>query len=418
MRIMKRKNRRLFIGLIIAGLAAGYAAYKMAPADGLGEWKTHLGSMGKQAKEWFKTGEKTVSTLPEAVQQFLPSKDMRTPPAEKTPILVEHTDAPKAESPSPVSELKDLITGDQPIQAFFAPANKLSPWGMDDKLLALLAQATRSIDAAFYELQLQKAADTLILQHQKGISVRLVSDSNYEDREAMQSCIRAGIPVVFDEREAFMHNKFCVVDERLVWTGSANLTENDLYRNNNNALLIVSPELAKDYAAEFSEMFLKKKFGARSPYNTPYPLLEVSGIAIECYFSPEDHPQREILREIAETRTRLDFLAFSFTSKPIAEAIADRMKDGVQVRGVVEARNAASKDSMDDYLRKQGADVHPDANEYNLHHKVMILDGKTVITGSYNFSKSAETKNDENVLIIHDAGMAETYTREFESLFK
>jgi len=250
------------------------------------------------------------------------------------------------------------------------------------------------------------------------VAVRLVSDSNYEDREAIQSCIRAGIPVVFDNREAFMHNKFCVVDGRCVWTGSANLTENDLYRNNNNALMIDSPELAQDYAAEFSEMFVKKKFGGRSPENTPYPIVNVAGIAIECYFSPEDHPQKAIIREIRESRTRIDFLAFSFTSKPIAEAMADQIKNGVRVRGVVEARNASSESCMDEYLRTHGAEVHPDANDYNMHDKVMILDGETVITGSYNFSKSAEKKNDENVLIIHDAGIAETYTREFESLFK
>lgn len=56
----------------------------------------------------------------------------------------------------------------------------------------------------------------MILQHQKGYRWRIVSDSNYEDRAAIQSCIRAGIPVVFDKREAFMHNKFCVVDDSLV----------------------------------------------------------------------------------------------------------------------------------------------------------------------------------------------------------
>jgi len=415
----KRKSKRLYLGLVVAVLAvAGYAVYTLPVKDGGGTWASRLKDAGKQAQDWLRSGGKGLSALPETAQRVLPLPIGKDPASGPVPILKEHSDTAPASLPSPLTEVKEFITGDKPIQVFFSPASPLNPWGMDAKLLALLGNATRSIDAAFYEFQLQKAADTLILQHQKGVSVRIVSDSNYEDRAAIQSCIRAGIPVVFDKREAFMHNKFCVVDDRLVWTGSANLTENDLYRNNNNALLIVSPELAKDYAAEFSEMFLKKKFGAHSPDNTPYPLLEVSGIAIECYFSPEDRPQREILREIKETRTRLDFLAFSFTSKPIAEAIADRMKDGVQVRGVVEARNAASKESMDDYLRQHGADVHPDTNEYNLHDKVMILDGKTVITGSYNFSKSAETKNDENVLIIHDAGMAETYTREFESLFK
>lgn len=416
---MFHRIKVLVIILVTAALAMMvYTAYTTASGGEAGDWFSGFGDIGKQAKAWFQAGGKKISTLPESAQQLLPAAEPLTRPGGAGPILVEHSDEDKAETNFPLPELPGLFSSNEPIQVFFAPAAPLTPWGIDDKLVALLGEAKQSIDAAFYEFQLQKAADTLILRHQKGVAVRLVSDSNYEDREAIQSCIRAGIPVVFDARGAFMHNKFCVVDGRCVWTGSANLTENDLYRNNNNALMIVSRELALDYAAEFSEMFMKKKFGARSPDNTPYPIVEVSGIALECYFSPEDHPQREIIREIRESRGQIDFLAFSFTSKPIAEALADRMKEGVRVRGVVEARNAASEDSVDDYLRKHGAEVHPDGNAYNMHNKVMILDGKTVITGSYNFSKSAEKKNDENVLIIHDAGIAETYTREFESLFK
>ncbi|HPO14044.1 MAG TPA: phospholipase D-like domain-containing protein [Candidatus Hydrogenedentes bacterium] len=416
---MFRRIKLLVVILAITAIAvAGYTAYIKATGSEAGDWFSRLGDVGKQAKAWVLSEEKKLPALPGAAQPLLPSAEPRNAPVGTGPILVEHTDAPKDESGLPLPDVAGFFRSDKPIQVFFAPAAPLTPWGIDDKLVALLAHATQSIDAAFYEFQLQKAADTLILQHQKGVAVRLVSDSNYEDREAIQSCIRAGIPVVFDNREAFMHNKFCVVDGRCVWTGSANLTENDLYRNNNNALMIDSPELAQDYAAEFSEMFVKKKFGGRSPENTPYPIVNVAGIAIECYFSPEDHPQKAIIREIRESRTRIDFLAFSFTSKPIAEAMADQIKNGVRVRGVVEARNASSESCMDEYLRTHGAEVHPDANDYNMHDKVMILDGETVITGSYNFSKSAEKKNDENVLIIHDAGIAETYTREFESLFK
>jgi phosphatidylserine/phosphatidylglycerophosphate/cardiolipin synthase-like enzyme len=267
-------------------------------------------------------------------------------------------------------------------------------------------------------LQLMAAADALIARHLDGVTVRLVSDSHYRDREAMQRCIRAGIPVVFDERSAFMHDKFCVVDGRAVWTGSTNITENCMYRNNNNALLIVSAELAEDYTAEFLEMFEKKRFGGRSPQNTPHPLVMVSGISVECYFAPEDHVQREIVAEIRESVQSIDFMAFSFTSKEIAVAMAARMKDGVRVRGVFEGRNVNNEASRDDYLRERGAEIHLDTNSYTMHHKVIIIDVATVITGSYNFSKNAEEDNDENLLIIHDPETAKTYAGEFARLIQ
>ena len=321
---------------------------------------------------------------------------------------------------SPLSKARS--DGEEParskedIQVFFAPCNPISPLGIDDRLVGLLKSAGVSIDCAFYELRLQKVAKVLIAKQKDGVKVRVVSDSHYEDRDALQDCIEAGIPVVFDRREPLMHNKFCVVDGARVWTGSTNITENGMYRNNNNAVLITSDRLAADFTNEFEEMFVKKRFGARSPKNTIYPQFRVGDVLIECYFAPEDGVQREILSEIADAETTIDFMAFSFTSKEIAKAMVARMADNVTVRGLFEMRDAGSKYSRDDYLAEHGAEVHLDKNKYAMHHKVVILDGDTVITGSYNFSNSAEKKNDENVLIIHCPEIAYKYIREFERL--
>jgi len=304
------------------------------------------------------------------------------------------------------------------IQVLFAPVEPLNPWGLDDRLVRLINDARQSIFCAFYELQLMSVADALIARHLDGATVRLVSDSHYRNREAIQRCIRAGIPVVFDDRAPFMHNKFCVIDGRIVWTGSTNITENGMYRNNNNAVLIGSMQLAADYTSEFLEMFEKKRFGGRSPRNTSYPLVHVGNTSIECYFAPEDRAQREIVAEVRVAAHTIDFMVFSFTSKEIAEAMAARMKAGVQVRGLFEARNVNNDSCRDDYLRERGAEIHLDTNPYSMHHKVILVDGATVITGSYNFSRNAETQNDENVLIIHDPQLAAAYTAEFERLIR
>ena len=226
----------------------------------------------------------------------------------------------------------------------------------------------------------------------------------------------AGIEVVFDERNAFMHNKFCVIDNRVVWTGSTNITENGMYRNNNNALQIEIPEVAKAYSGEFEEMFLHGQFGgASSTDNTP-PAHATDEMGLEIYFAPEDNVGDEIIAELEQATTSIDFMAFAFTSRPIAEAMAKRIKSGVTVRGVFESRNASNQYSRDEWLEEKGAKVYLDTNTYTMHHKCIIIDNKTVITGSYNFSASADTKNDENVIILHSDVLAAVYTDEFEGL--
>jgi len=86
---------------------------------------------------------------------------------------------------------------------------------------------------------------------------------------------------------------------------------------------------------------------------------------------------------------------------------------------VMEAsQNASNQGSEYERLNQdQNIEVRLDANPHNLHHKVIVIDGRTVITGSYNFSRSAETRNDENVVVLHDADVAASYLEEFERVF-
>jgi phosphatidylserine/phosphatidylglycerophosphate/cardiolipin synthase-like enzyme len=302
------------------------------------------------------------------------------------------------------------------IQVFFAPTTAANPSGIDDHLVAHIARAQKQVLAAIYDLELQSVADALIERHLAGVTVAVVSDSHYEDRTAMDSVRAAGIPVVFDGRNPFMHNKFFVVDGEFVWTGSMNVTNNGVFRNNNNAVLIGSKQLAYNFGLEFAEMFNDRKFGAGSPANTPYPVLDLGGIIVECYFAPEDNVEKEIVAEVIAARTAIDFMAFSFTSEPIAKAMAARIAAGVAVRGYFEKRNAGSQYSRDDYLAAAGAAVYLDTNPHSMHHKVIVIDARTVITGSYNFSKAANTQNDENTLIIHDPDIAAQFITELEGL--
>ena len=93
-------------------------------------------------------------------------------------------------------------------------------------------------------------------------------------------------------------------------------------------------------------------------------------------------------------------------------------KDGLSIKGVVDSSQASNKFSQFERLRQFGINVKKDSNKYKLHHKVFIIDNETVATGSFNPTLSADTKNDENLLIIHDKKIADAFIKEFESLWE
>ncbi len=298
--------------------------------------------------------------------------------------------------------------------------------GVDEQLVAAIDQAQASVDVAAYALGLQSVADALIAAHARGVQVRLVTESDNADEEAVAALEDAGIPIVEDRRDrGLMHNKFVVIDRQWVWTGSWNLTENDTYRNNNNAVLIASAALAENYATEFEEMFAGR-FGPGSPAETPNPRVTIAfqiddgqthEVTVQNYFAPEDGVAAHVIAEIARAQSRIRFMAFSFTSDEIAQAMIERAKAGVVVQGIVEERNI-DEYSKYDALRAAVHDVLLDGNPYIMHHKVIIVDDATVILGSYNFTSNAENSNDENLLIIRDPEVAALFIVEFGRVYE
>ena len=110
--------------------------------------------------------------------------------------------------------------------------------------------------------------------------------------------------------------------------------------------------------------------------------------------------------------------AYSFTSAPIAGALRDAHKRGVKVTVVLDKSQRSEKYSSADFLRNSGIATFVDSRHSIAHNKIMVLDGETVITGSFNFTKAAESSDAENLLIIRDAEIAEKYARNWGEHFK
>jgi phosphatidylserine/phosphatidylglycerophosphate/cardiolipin synthase-like enzyme len=323
--------------------------------------------------------------------------------------------------------ISETVTGDWIVVHFTSPRYPDDAsghtGGIDADLVALIDSAEESVDVAAYDLDLETVVDALIRAQRDEVQVRLVTDVANAEQEAIARLREAQIPVVTRPGDgwAIMHNKFVVVDEVWVWTGSWNLTENGTYRNNNNAVLIASRSVAENYTAEFEEMY-SGLFGPSSPADTPHPIVNIQGeeteTRVEIYFSPEDQVIDHILRTLSEARSHVRFMAFQFTSEELADALVDLKEDGIEVEGVMEARYAGSSYSQYDRLRSGGVNVLGDSNPYIMHHKVFIVDDQTVILGSYNFTGSAEENNDENVLIVHDPEVAAAFLTEFDDIFQ
>ena len=224
-----------------------------------------------------------------------------------------------------------------------------------------------------------------------------------------------GIPVVHDLGTGLMHNKFVIIDRLEVWTGSMDFTLNGAYRSDNNLIQVRSPQLAQISLVEFEEMFLDHQFGYASPANTPNPILNVNGTQLEVFFSPDDGTIERLIELVQDAQDEILFMAFSFTDDDLAQVILDRASEGVAVAGVLD-KSQALNNIVGEYthLLENGIDVRLDGNQHGMHHKVIVIDKRIVVTGSYNFSNNARTRNDENTLIIHSPEIAEIYEEEFD----
>jgi phosphatidylserine/phosphatidylglycerophosphate/cardiolipin synthase-like enzyme len=304
---------------------------------------------------------------------------------------------------------------------FTDPANPLSSQGtggVDGPIVKAIDAARLSVDVAAYSLSLNSVRFALINAHKRGVPVRVVMESTNMDRSDPQALLEAGIPIIGDQQDGLMHNKFMVIDRSEVWTGSMNFTDSGAYDDNNNMIRIASTKIAEDYSTEFEEMFTDHKFGPDVVENTPNPTVTLDGTRIDVYFSPDDGALNALIPLLNSARESLYFLAYSFTSNELGDIIRAKAKAGLTVEGVMETEQIASNKGTEyDPFKQAGLAVRKDGNEGQMHHKVFIVDGKIVAFGSYNFSQSAETRNDENLLIIYNEAIAQQFIQEFQRVW-
>ena len=138
---------------------------------------------------------------------------------------------------------------------------------------------------------------------------------------------------------------------------------------------------------------------------------------VQVFFSPKGGCTKAVVDTLAKAKKTVLVQAYSFTSAPIAKALVDAHKRGVSVSVVLDRSQRGEKYTSATFLLNAGVPCAIDARHAIAHNKCMVIDGETVITGSFNFTKAAEESNAENLLVLKDAALAKKYAENWRVHF-
>lgn len=168
-----------------------------------------------------------------------------------------------------------------------------------------------------------------------------------------------------------------------------------------SALLCLVMMIAAAYAVHLFD---------RSPANVP----AIGNVPTRVYFSPNGGATGAVTGEIDRARESVLVQAYSFTSTPIAKALLAAHKRGVRVEAILDKSQRSQKYTSANFLANSGIPTYIDDAHAIAHNKVMIIDNGTVITGSFNFTKAAEEKNAENLLVLRSKELARLYAENWQ----
>jgi phosphatidylserine/phosphatidylglycerophosphate/cardiolipin synthase-like enzyme len=221
-------------------------------------------------------------------------------------------------------------------------------------------------------------------------------------------------------------------DDPIVWTGSCNWDLRQINLDVNNVIILQDSALARAYTTEFNEMWgdtglipdsVNSKFGPYKTNNTQH-LFNIGGTMVEQYFSPSDSVNTHILDAINSANDDLYFGVYTFTEVPEADSIVSKIQNqSVYTAGIIDqySLSYAAYPVLSPVMGNMLQVYTQSTSIY--HNKMMIVDPCSplsdpfVETGSHNWTVSADTKNDENTVIVHNDTIANIYYQSFYQNF-
>ena len=319
-----------------------------------------------------------------------------------------------------------------------------------DTLIAYINRAKHTIDIAQYEYDqtsgFSNVATAINNAYTRGVTIRWIycAAGNNSGLTGLNSAIHtlsspvAGNITPCNKSYNIMHNKVVLIDanstvptDAYVWTGSPDWNVTQFNSDYNNVVIIQDSALAHAYTAQFNMMWgsttatpnaSASLWGPCKP-NSGRHNFNVNGTPIELYFTPSDSTNAHILSTLATTNTDLYVGMYTFTDNPDATQVVAEQTAGATVDCIVD-QYSASYSAYTTLSTGLGAThLKEYTGGYIYHNKYAIVDPSNtcsdplVLTGSHNWTAEADTKNDENTLIIHDATAANIYYQAFKQDF-
>lgn len=368
-------------------------------------------------------------------------------------LFLAATLAAGALSCAPEIDAEDLAEGATPkVRAYFNNTGTSNKNGIDhqvdDMLIQGIDRAESTIDFAVMGFSRRPVIEALVRAHHRGVRLRFVGDARHFEygQVGYREMQELNIPMISGNLFKIMHNKFFIIDDRYVVTGTGNITPTGYDRNANNYIFIDSPVVAADFKDEFEQMF-EGRFSTSKVAIENGTHYQVGDTLVEVYFSPQEDTMGRILEHLRNAKHSVHFMIFAFTKDQVGSGfIAKHLEftryntccgpmNGVgedcsdvvceegpfepkEVRGVVDKSQLHSNGPyheayrllmFDVPMRLDGSDNSYLPGDYQagggrMHSKTMVLDaGKPtskVITGSFNWSSSATQANDETLLVL------------------
>jgi phosphatidylserine/phosphatidylglycerophosphate/cardiolipin synthase-like enzyme len=315
------------------------------------------------------------------------------------------------------------------IELYMGPQQLGAPDDLLAAIVGFIDGAQKRLYIAVQELDARPIAEAIIRARRRKVVVKLVLEADYLvekillddpfapggefeiNRFLHGAILRSHILVNSDFNPDIFHQKFMVRDGISLLTGSANFTDTDTAQNLNHVVIIHDRKVAKAYEREFDEI-QDGHFGKLDEGHDSSPdEIDVSGIRVKVLFAPDHNPEMEIMKQIAKAKERVDFAIFTFArSSGIDDQMALAAKAGIVFRGALFRDQANQAWSAKNILKGEpGIDMFlvprknlPKPSPRKLHHKLMVIDRRLVIVGSFNYTGPANRLNDENIIILGD----------------
>jgi phosphatidylserine/phosphatidylglycerophosphate/cardiolipin synthase-like enzyme len=312
---------------------------------------------------------------------------------------------------------------------------------LTERLVEFIGGAKRTLDVAIYDLRAPEVLTALRAALEAGIGLRIAYDGGGRKTGGLMADPKPGgtekaiadaglgavATAVHLTGRHLMHDKFVVRDGRYVWTGSANFTVGGLTLQDNQCLAIDSRAIAKSYGAVFTDLVQAPLAPASAALEAQASL---KAVKLTPYFAPAaGEGIDELVVRLLKKAKKVRVMFFVMSDPDILAAVGAFKKRSADIRGVYDPNGMANVTKSKtlpagsfwfiDDTRFVAAPSKPfsDKRENDfMHMKTMVIDDKTVIPGSHNFSENAEA-NDENLLVISSRPIACAYTTFFDALF-